>query len=46
MYYIIDLQQNPPVRIPNLVFTTEQDACDWININGDAVKYTIEKIDI
>ena len=43
MYYILNLQINPPMKEPDLVFETEQEACDWIDNNGDAVKYTILK---
>lgn len=43
MYYILDLQQNPPVKLPNISFNTEFEACEWIGTNGDAVKYTIIK---
>lgn len=42
MYYILDIQQNPPVKLSNS-FDTEIEACNWINDNGDAVKYTIIK---
>lgn len=45
MYYIIDLQQSVPTKVPGLVFQTEDDACEWIKLNGDAVKYTISKED-
>ncbi len=41
MYYIIDLTQDPPSIIPNLQFTNEIDAIDWINNNGDATSYSI-----
>ena len=43
MYYILDLEQNPPVKVPNIQFDTELEACKWIDENGDAVKYTIIK---
>jgi hypothetical protein len=43
MYYIINLTTNPPTEIPNLVFEIENDACDWVNQNGDATEYTIIK---
>ena len=43
MYYIINLLINPPIKVPDLAFESEDEACDWINNNGDAVKYTIVK---
>lgn len=45
MYYIIDLQQELPTKVIGLEFQTEEDACEWIKHNGDAVKYTIFKED-
>jgi hypothetical protein len=41
MYYILDLEQNPPKIIETLEFETEQEACEWIDQNGDAVIYSI-----
>jgi hypothetical protein len=41
MYYIIDLETNPPQEVPNLSFETENQACDWINQNGNAIIYSI-----
>jgi hypothetical protein len=41
MYYIIDLTKEQPSVIPNLQFTNEIDAIDWINNNGDATMYSI-----
>jgi hypothetical protein len=43
MYYIIDLRQDPPIRVPDLVLQTEKECCDWIDENGDASIYTFEK---
>ena len=45
MYYILDLRTAPPTEIPDLVFETEFEACDWINLNGDATIYTFTKRD-
>ena len=41
MYYILDLQKIPYIKVPGLNFENELDACQWIDNNGDAVKYTI-----
>jgi hypothetical protein len=43
MYYILDLTQNPPTIIPDLSFQLEDEACEWISINGNATMYTIVK---
>lgn len=43
MYYILDISQNPPIKIPNINFNTEIEACEWIDNNGNAIKYTIIK---
>jgi hypothetical protein len=41
MYYIIDLTSSSPLVVPNLQFSNEIDAIDWINNNGNATMYTI-----
>lgn len=41
MYYIIDLRNFPPTLIQNLEFNNFDDACDWINQNGDATIFSI-----
>jgi hypothetical protein len=43
MYHILDLRTEPPTEVPNLVFQTELEACEWINQNGNATIYTIIK---
>jgi hypothetical protein len=42
MYYVIDLRQNPPVRLPELVFETSEECIAWIDQNGNATVYSIE----
>jgi hypothetical protein len=44
MYHILDLRENPPIIIPDITFETEQECIEWIDNNGDATIYTIEKI--
>jgi hypothetical protein len=34
MYKILDLRQDPPTQILDLVFDTEEAACKWIDENG------------
>ena len=41
MYYIIDIEQNPPLKVPGIEFNTSDQACEWINENGNAAKYII-----
>lgn len=44
MYFIIDLYQNPPEKVPNISFTDKKDACKWIDESGDECplcRYTI-----
>ncbi len=42
MYYIIDLRQDPPVRVQGVEFQTIEECCNWIDQNGDASIYTID----
>ncbi len=44
MYYIIDLRQNPPEIVPNVILSTEEECCIWIDENGDASIYTFSYI--
>lgn len=43
MYYILDLRQNPPARLPGIAFETSEECTEWIDQNGDATIYTIEQ---
>jgi hypothetical protein len=43
MFYIIDLQQDPPTRIPSIEFETHDECIDWINENGSIVTHSIEE---
>jgi len=41
MYYILDSEQNLPKIIETLEFETEQEACERIDQNSDALIYSI-----
>jgi hypothetical protein len=44
MYYIIDLEQTPPIKVPGISFTTKEAACTWIDSQPIACpicRYTI-----
>lgn len=41
MYYIIDLRKDPPERVPDVQFETQEECCNWIDENGDASIYII-----
>lgn len=41
MYCIIDLRQEPPVKVQGTDFETEQECINWITQNGDVTMYTI-----
>ena len=41
MFYIIDLRQDPPERVPGVSFETNEECCEWIDENGDACTYSI-----
>jgi hypothetical protein len=41
MYYIIDLTQDPPVKVQDVQFETEQECFLWIDENGDVSIYSI-----
>jgi hypothetical protein len=43
MYYVIDLRQDPPQRVPDVKFETLKECCEWIDLNGDVSIYTIEE---
>jgi hypothetical protein len=43
MFYIIDLQQDPPTRIPGVEFKTHDECIDWINENGSIITHSIEE---
>ncbi len=43
MYYIIDLRQDPPQRVPDIQLETPEECCDWIDLNGDASIYTFSE---
>lgn len=43
MFYIIDLGQDPPVKIENLEFELFADACSWIDENGSIIQHTISE---
>ena len=34
MYYIFNIENNPPVMVPGVSFQTEEEACNWINQSG------------
>jgi hypothetical protein len=44
MYYIIDLESNPPIKVPSISFATKEEACAWIEsqpIECTICRYTI-----
>ncbi len=44
MYYILDIENNPPTVVAGVSFQTEEEACNWIDLSGSdcpACKYTI-----
>jgi hypothetical protein len=43
MFYIVDLRENPPIRVSNIEFETYNECIDWINENGSIIIYTIEE---
>lgn len=43
MYSIIDLSSNPPMIVSGTEYFTEQQCIDWINQNGDIIRYSIQK---
>jgi hypothetical protein len=46
MYYILDIENNPPTIVPGVSFQTEEEACNWIDLSGvecPACKYTVIK---
>ena len=43
MFYIIDLTQDPPIRIPNIEFETQEECINWIDKNGSIITHSIEE---
>lgn len=43
MFYVIDISQNPPVKIEGTESINKQDCIDWIITNGDIINYSIEE---
>jgi len=44
MYYIVDIQQDPPVKL-DIGFETYSEACVWIDENGGITKFTLTEED-
>ena len=43
MFYILDLRTTPHSIVPNLVFSTEQEAIQWIDQNGGIIIFSIHR---
>jgi len=43
MYYIIDLRYDPPQRVPDVQFETQEECFEWIDANGDVSIYSIQE---
>lgn len=41
MFYVIDIRENPSVKVDGTESYNIQDCIDWISENGDAVSYSI-----